>query len=201
MGAGGGQGDGSFGGRRRFGGRKRARAPDDPESVPAARGRAIGLLARRDLPRRALTGRLTDAGFHAEAAEAAVSELEDERLVNDERYVESAVASRAARGQGPVRIRAELLRMGVATELLEGAIDSRSPEWTERAVQVRSRRFGPERPASGAEAARQARFLQYRGFTHAQVRAALSGSPVNLEDLGSDDEEPIDDGEGPMDGA
>ncbi|HVJ29103.1 MAG TPA: RecX family transcriptional regulator [Gammaproteobacteria bacterium] len=38
---------------------------------------------------------------------------------------------------------------------------------------MRAKRFGPELPRDYAERARQARFLQYRGFDSAQIRAAL----------------------------
>ena len=162
-------------GHRRLAGRAPSLA--DPSSVSAARGTAIGLLSRRDYPRRALKGRLTEAGFDAEAAECAVSELEDERLVNDARFVEAAVASRIARGQGPLRIALELRHLGVAAALVDAAVDSRSAEWTGRAQALRRRRFGPAVPTAAAARARQARFLLYRGFTGEQVRAALGRGP------------------------
>jgi regulatory protein len=38
---------------------------------------------------------------------------------------------------------------------------------------VRAKRFGPGIPRDYAERARQARFLQYRGFDSAEIRAAL----------------------------
>lgn len=168
--------------RRRFGGGARARTVEEPGSVSAARNRAVGLLARRDYPSRALKGRLTEAGFEVPAAEAAVTELEDERLVNDARYVESAVASRTSRGQGPTRIAVELRRMGVSPELIAQAIDARSPDWVERAQALRRRRFGPAAPDGRAEQNRQTRFLLYRGFTGAQVRAALSRAGTALDE-------------------
>ncbi len=165
---------------RRFGGR--ARPVDEPASVGAARNRAVGLLSRRDYPRGALKGRLTDAGFETGAAEAAVTELEDERLVNDERYVEAAVASRTARGQGPIRIALELRRMGVAAELITRAVDARAPDWVERAQALRRRRFGAGAAAGGAQRNRQARFLLYRGFTGEQVRTALGRAGTELDE-------------------
>ena len=160
-------------GRRRLGGRLRAQPPEDPSSVSAARSTAIGLLSRRDYPRGALKGRLTEAGFEAGAAEVAVSELEDERLVNDGRFVEAAIASRVGRGQGPLRIALELRQLGVAAALIAAAVDNHSADWTARAQAVRRRRFGPVVPTTVAERTRQARFLLYRGFTADQVRAAL----------------------------
>jgi len=42
---------------------------------------------------------------------------------------------------------------------------------------VRRKRFGAEPPRDFHERAKQARFLQYRGFTSDQVRAALELDP------------------------
>ena len=165
----------------RFGGRAR-RPVQEPGSVGAARERAVGLLSRRDYSSGALKGRLKEVGFETAAAEAAVTELEDERLVNDERYLEAAVASRTSRGQGPVRIALELRRMGVAAELVTRAVDTRAPEWTERAQALRKRRFGAGAVAGGAERNRQARFLLYRGFTGDQVRTALGRAGTELDE-------------------
>ena len=185
-----GQGGDRRTGRRGFG--RARRPPDDPDSKEAARGRAIGLLSRRDLPAGALRGRLADAGFASGAADEAVDELIDERLVNDARYVEAAVASRTARGQGPVRIAMELKRLGVAADLVSGAVDARHPDWLERAADLRRRRFGAAPPTDARERARQARFLLYRGFTGEHLRAAFGAAvpeeEFDLEALEGSDE-------------
>ncbi len=149
------------------------RPPADPAGADAARGTAIGLLSRRDYPRSALKDRLTDAGFETATAESAVAGLEDERLVNDARYVEAAVAGRIGRGQGPLRIILELRRAGVPPTLVAAAVDSQAPEWRDRAILLHRRRFGPGAPRDPRQRARQARFLLYRGFTSDHVRAAL----------------------------
>jgi regulatory protein len=188
------------GGRGRGRGFGRARKPpEDPASAEAARGRAIGMLARRDYPRRALKDRLADSGFAEAAAESAVAALEDERLVNDARFVEAAVASRTARGQGPIRIALELRRQGVAATLISAALDSRAPEWAERAVELRRRRFGSEPPRDPKERARQVRFLLQRGFSGDQARRALGARLADDLDLddgglgeGPDEADPAD---------
>ena len=167
---------------RRFGGGARSRTVEEPTSVAAARTRAVGMLSRRDYPSRALKGRLSQAGFETEAAEEAVAGLEDERLVDDERYVESAVASRSSRGQGPVRIAAELRQSGVAASLIAAAVDARDPRWGETASALRRRRFGAGAPADAKERNRQVRFLLYRGFTGDHVRSALGRAGTDLED-------------------
>ena len=176
---------------RRFGGR--GRTPREPDSVPAARARAVGLLARRDYPRALLEARLTGAGFDAAATAAALDGLERERLLNDARYVEAAVASRSARGLGPLRIALELRRQGVALALVDAAVDARAPEWAARADAVRRRQFGAAQPTSAAERARVARFLLYRGFSGRQVSAALGAA--GRDEFG--ELELSDDGAGP----
>jgi len=167
-------------------------APDDPASLTGARAQAIRLLARRDYAKRELTGRLTERGFAAEAAAGAVELLEDERLVNDARYVEAAVASRIARGQGPRRIALALKRLGVDGSLVEQAVDARSPDWARRARELKERRFGRAAPADPHERARQVRFLLYRGYALEHVRAALGGQAVDLDAVDLDDPEPRD---------
>jgi regulatory protein len=185
--------------RRGFGGRKKA-PPQNPTDPDAARQKAIGLLARRDFASRDLKGRLAQAGYERAAAEEAVSDLQDERLVDDARYAESAVASRAARGQGPVRIALELRRQGVPPELVESAVDAGSPEWAARADELRRRRFGRGAPSDPKERTRQVRFLLYRGFTSEHVRKALGRAAADLtdDDLSDGDLDGLGDG---LDGA
>lgn len=165
--------------RRGFGGRKK-KAPAEPASPDAARQKAIGLLARRDFGSKELKGRLSRAGYESGAAATAVEDLQDERLVDDARYVEHAVAARIARGQGPVRIALELKRVGIAPDLIEQAVDSRSPDWGSRAADLRRRRFGRGVPEDAKERTRQVRFLLYRGFTSAHVREALGRAADDL---------------------
>jgi regulatory protein len=142
----------------------------------AARGKAMRLLARRDYPSKLLRNRLGEAGVDPSAVDEAVTDLQDARYVNDERYVDSAVAGRASRGQGPVRIALELVRQGCPKELVEAAVRRDDPDWTQRATALRLRRFGREKATDAKERARQVRFLLQRGFTSAQVRSALAAA-------------------------
>jgi regulatory protein len=167
--------------RRGFGGRRKA-PPQNPADPDAARQKAIGLLARRDFGSRELKGRLAQAGYESGAAEEAVADLQDERLVDDARYAEAAVASRIARGQGPVRIALELRRLGVPPDLVEAAVDAGSPEWATRADELRRRRFGRAAPTDPRERTRQVRFLLYRGFTSEHVRKSLGRAAADLTD-------------------
>jgi regulatory protein len=142
------------------------------DPATAARSAAIALLARRDLASSELRGKLEQRGVEASVATAAVAELMAEGAVDDVRYAGNYVTYRAARGQGPVRIATDLRSMGLADEVIETALAG-APDWGSLARAVRSRKFGSQEPASWAEKARQARFLQYRGFSSDHIRSAL----------------------------
>ena len=109
--------------------------------------------------------------------------LAAEDYLSDERLAEVVVRSRQRRGYGPMRIRKELQQKGLADEAIERWSDVGSRDWLAEAERVRQKRFGGHPPSSFAERARQARFLQQRGFTYEQIQQALSTHAVdcNLE--------------------
>ena len=87
------------------------------------RRRAMDFLARREHSRWELRHKVTAAGATGNLADEVLDALEAEGLLDDARFVESFVAARAVKGQGPVRISQELDRRGVAEPLIEDGID------------------------------------------------------------------------------
>jgi regulatory protein len=159
------------------------RRPIDPErrgNLQAVRGAAYALLARRDFTTGELRERLAAKGWDPDAVARAIAELLEERMLDDVRYASNYVAYHAARGRGPIRIGAELRARIVPAELIEAALAS-VPDWCAHARTARIRKFGPKAPAAWPEKGRQARFLQYRGFSSDHIRAAL-GTDFNLDE-------------------
>jgi regulatory protein len=132
---------------------------------------AIALLARRDFASGELRQKLGSQGYDAAVAAAVVAELIEERAIDDSRYAENYVAYHSGRGHGPVRIGADLRSLGVPADLVEAALAT-GPDWRELARAIRIRKFGAEPPEEWTEKTRQARFLQYRGFSSDHIRAA-----------------------------
>jgi regulatory protein len=130
-------------------------------------------LARREHGRVELARKLTDRGHPPDVVAATLDRLAGERLLDDGRYAEAFVSSRIGRGQGPVRILAELRARGVADAVAEEAVAAAGVDWIRLAGEVRRRRFGGRASGDFRERAKQARFLQYRGFTAEQAMAAL----------------------------
>ena len=164
---------------RRPAGRKvlDAEKAGDPKSAHAF---AISYLARRDFSAADLRRKLKDRGFAESAIEPVLVELETSNVINDGRYGENVVTHRARRGQGPARIRQELKRSGLGSEDIQATMDKAKddgPDFVGLARAARARKFGPDLPKDWKERSRQARFLQYRGFSTDHIRAVLEEVP------------------------
>lgn len=141
----------------------------------AARNTAIGLLARREHAQSEIKRKLKDRGYDNELTLEVIDDLTGQRLLSDERFAAMFIRSRAERGQGPVRLRAELRQLQIPVEQIDRLLVAAAIDWDESALSVRLRKFGKQ-PSNGmAERAKQVRFLQYRGFTASQIRVALNG--------------------------
>jgi regulatory protein len=141
--------------------------------------RAIALLARREHSRAELAHKLMRRlaeGQDRADVDAVLDELQRRRLLSDERFAASLVRTRAPR-YGEARLKLDLKSRGVpapvAAEVL-GSLRAGGASELERARAVWSRRFGTA-PHSLAECARQARFLQSRGFSAEVIRKVLRG--------------------------
>lgn len=170
---------------------------DEKADEKATEIAALRLLARREHSTRELRRKLQIKGYAADKVARVVDALSSKKLVCDKRFAASLVGHLSRRGQGPIRIRAELREHGATDEMIEAALGNAEGanvegtgveragadwNWMEAAREVRARKFGSEPPSSLAERAKQARFLQYRGFSADQIRAALSGRAASADD-------------------
>jgi regulatory protein len=144
----------------------------DPLDARAARVAALDALARRDHASEELRRKLLDKGYDPAVVGELIERLCAERLVDDRRFVENFIGFHAARGQGPVRVRADLRKIGLPGELVEDGVEAYS-DWIGQLRKARQKKFGADLPTDYADRQRQARFLGYRGFTGAQIRMAL----------------------------
>jgi regulatory protein len=160
----------------------------EAEAVPGSRKRkqreltptqrALALLVRREHSRKELARKLAERGIEAEAASAAIERLTGDGWQSDARFAEMLVRTRAAHGQGPVRIRAELGMHGLDSDSIEAAMSGFDGDWRQAAGDLARRRFGLD--LTGADIAlrrKAADFLYRRGFDGESVRAALQGDP------------------------
>jgi len=157
----------------------RGRAVVEPLDARAARAAALDALSRRDHSTEDLRRKLLEKGYDAAIVAPLVDGLRTEKLVDDGRYLENFVSYHAARGQGPLRVRAELRRHGLMGPSVEEYLDA-YPDWMAHLRKARQKKFGAIPPNNYPDKQRQARFLGYRGFTSAQIGTAL-GSRFALD--------------------
>ena len=123
--------------------------------------------------------KLLEKGYDATVVAPLLEALCAENLLDDRRYTENFVAYHAVRGQGPLRIRADLRRQGLPESLVEECLEA-YPDWIVHLRKARAKKFGAGLPTHYADKQRQAKFLGYRGFTSAQIRMAL-GFDMDLD--------------------
>lgn len=131
--------------------------------------RAVRLLARREHTRAELARKLAPHGT-ADDIDTVLNELARAGLQSDTRFAESYLRSQAGR-LGAARLRQTLRQKGVAGELIDAQVED-LPDELARARAVWQKKFSVP-PADRLDWARQARFLQGRGFSTDIIRTLL----------------------------
>jgi len=140
-----------------------------------ALNKAVACLARREHSAHELQQKLERSGIATQQAAEVVGDLKRQGLVSDQRFAEGFIRYRSGRGYGPQRIALELNEKGIERSLISLVMECSGCNWAQLARDVRIKKFGTGQPADYKERARQARFLQYRGFTGDQIRTTLGG--------------------------
>lgn len=138
---------------------------------------ALRLLGVRLRSRRELDDRLRRRGISEETRRRVLDRLTAEGFLDDLRFARSWIAGRVAvRPSGAVRLRAELLRKGVAGEVVEQALREAYATADERhlaleVARARLRRYRREAPEVAYR--RLAGVLRRRGFSSGAIARTL----------------------------
>ena len=137
------------------------------------RERALSLLNRREHTRAELARKLTPHAEPEDDLNGLLDEFERRGWLSDERYARMRANARAGK-HGNTRIAHELRERGVAEDVIASTLGELEQGELARARAVWATRFG-SLPGDAKERARQARFLQGRGFGWEVIRAVLRG--------------------------
>lgn len=144
------------------------------KEIKSLRQTALKTLARREHSYWELQQKLLTKSENKQAIIAVLDKLKNEKLLDDVRFAESYLRMRSNRGYGPIRIQHELHHRGISEIITDEIIDNMKNEWPALIIAVRKKRFGTVLPKDFNERAKQMRFLEYRGFTHEQIKAAFN---------------------------
>jgi regulatory protein len=131
------------------------------------------LLATREHSRLELRQKLVQRQTDPALLEQVLDQLQRAGLQSDQRYTETFIESRIAKGQGPIRIGQELKERGIGAELIDRCLEIHGESWRPLLLRVHSAKFGQEPARDNKALAKQARFLAYRGFTDEMIRQFL----------------------------
>nr|WP_245399690.1 regulatory protein RecX [Atopomonas sediminilitoris] len=137
----------------------------------------MDLLARREYGRVELQRKLQRRGVQDTALLVRVLDaLEQDGLLDQQRFLEMYIRARVNAGFGPLRIAAELMQKGVPRGEVDVSLQVFSAEWRSAIVQARNKKFGSSCVSGRDELARQFRFLAYRGFPSDLIQQILFSS-------------------------
>jgi regulatory protein len=136
------------------------------------------LLARRAWTRADLTARLRRRGAPADIAAAVTDDLVTRGYVDDAAFARHWITTRAARGYGAARLRAELRARGIAASLVDAALAAvdRGGQLDEARRLALRRLAALRRTAPPRAAARLRDHLLRRGFPGSVVAQVVRES-------------------------
>ncbi len=138
------------------------------------RQRALDYLAKREYSYVELGQKLKDFANESDDIPALLEDFKIRGWLSDARFTEQLVHARQAKF-GSARVANELREKGVADDLIADAVATVKVNELEHAREACRKKY-KESPKSREDWARQARFLQSRGFGFDTIKKVLSNS-------------------------
>ncbi|WP_100642094.1 regulatory protein RecX [Alteromonas facilis] len=137
----------------------------------------IRLLARREHSRTELIRKLQANGFDRNKVDDVLSDIQQQGLQSDSRYIEMMVRSAALKGHGEMRLMQQLQQNGISRAEVQTCLENADIDWWALALQAKQKKFGelPEQDFKLKQ--KQQRFLAGRGFTLEQINYAIHFNP------------------------
>jgi len=151
--------------------------------------RAMRILAQRDHSREELKRKLQLSSQRAayiqqqenipipeELLEKVLDWCQESGWLNDQRFTERFIQSRARKGYGPQRVRMELQQKGIDRDEINQALIDTEVDWSQCAADLARRKFGEPLPQTWAEKSKVQRFLMSKGFMMEDIQAVFRNS-------------------------
>ena len=135
------------------------------EAFTIVYNKALDLVSRREHSRHELMQKL-DKRYPATSPiiEEVLDKLEINKILDDERFAEMYLNSRARKGFGPKKIEMELNSRKVNSLLISNAIEAYEC-WLDNAQKVLKKKFKDQKPEDYQSKMKQKQFLFSRGFS------------------------------------
>ncbi len=152
--------------------------------MPTAYEKAVQLLASRPHFRREIEQKLATRSFPKDEIAAALDRLTSEGYLDDRAAAEGFLRGRLSRGEGRLRLAAELARRGAPAEIAAAALTALLPEDDLPATREAAARWARR---GGKEPAALARHLARKGFSRRAIVQVLREEGSEAVGEGMDD--------------
>ena len=132
----------------------------------------MDFLARREYTGKEIFSKLKNRVESIELLKAEIDKLEEEGLIDNERFAEQYIYSRSLRGYGPLRIEQELKQRGVNENISQPLMND--IDWTSFAIKVLEKKTAGIFPDETKQILKIKKFLNYRGFDFNHIEQAFS---------------------------
>ena len=155
-------------------------APDNAALYQAVQTAALRLLARREYSSQELTRKLAARGHPIAVIKSVLAELTQSDWLNNTRFVTQRVQQRIGQGWGPLRIRQELLTLGIENAMIAADLPNMDdPCWIESIQQLYRKRYGMNPPTDARQWAKCLRFFMQRGFISSIIQRGLRSGLID----------------------
>jgi regulatory protein len=138
----------------------------------------LKMLARRELSEAQIRERLARKAHDADAIDAAITRLRDERAIDDARVAEAIARTETSiRRRGKLRVRLQIERAGIAKAIAKQAVDAVFDAIDDDALieaSLKKRLRGRDTIADDREYQRLYRYLAGQGFESDRILRALT---------------------------
>ena len=132
----------------------------------------MDFLARREHTAKEIFIKLEDRVESLDILNAEIKKIEEEGLIDNQRFAEQYIHSRSGKGYGPLRIKQELKKRGVNENISQPLLNN--IDWTSLAIEVLEKKVNHEFPEETKLVLKLKKFLNYRGFDFSQIEQAFS---------------------------
>jgi regulatory protein len=143
------------------------------EAFTVIYNKGLDLVSRREHSRHELMEKLTKRYPETSLIiEEALDKLEINKIVDDERFAEMYINSRARKGFGPKKIEMELNAKRVESTFISNALEAYET-WLENARKELKKKFKDQKPTDYQSKMKQKKFLFMRGFSASIIDKVL----------------------------
>ena len=147
---------------------------DNPRDI---RKKIMDFLSRREHYKKEKYKKMLDKVNSLEILDEEIKKLEQDGILDDERFAEQYLYSLVKRGLGPLRINKYLQEKGVDSHLINTLL--KDLDWQDLAKEVLLKKSKYQIPPKEEDVIKLKRFLNYRGFEYYDIERAFNNLKID----------------------